>query len=211
MKWNKNATVLSAVALSATALLAACGSSTTSSNSTMPMASSMASVMASGQSSAAALPAGTEADVTFAQLMIPHHQQAVQMADLALAQATTPEVKALAQRIKDAQGPEITMMSGWLQGWGAPMAMASDMAGMDMGGQTASGMMTDKDMTDLANAQGADFDRMWLTMMIAHHKGAITMAQDVKASSSTPEVTSLADAIISGQTKEIDYMNTLLK
>lgn len=203
----KKSLILSATAVATTAVLAACGATSSSMNADIPMGNTTSTAA----SSTAALPASTEADVTFTQLMIPHHQQAVQMADLALAQATTPDVKALAQQIKGAQGPEITMMTGWLQGWGAPMPMAGDMAGMDMGEHAATGMMSEQEMADLSNAQGADFDRLWLTMMIAHHKGAITMAQDVKASSTTPEVTSLADAIIAGQTKEIEYMNTLLK
>ncbi len=202
----KKTLMLSAAAVATAAVLAACGSTSSSMNSDMPMGNTESAAA----SSAAMLPAGTEVDVTFAQLMIPHHQQAVQMADLALAQATTTEVQALAQQIKEAQGPEITMMTGWLEGWGAPMSMASDMGSVHMTDHTAMGMMSDQDMTDLSNAQGADFDRLWLTMMIAHHRGAITMAQEVKASSTTPDVTSLADAIIAGQTKEIDYMNTLL-
>jgi uncharacterized protein (DUF305 family) len=161
---------------------------------------------------AAALPAGTEADVTFAQLMIPHHEQAVQMADLALHNATTPEVKQLAAQIKAAQDPEITMMTGWLKGWGAPMQMASSssMQSMSMSGQNAAGMMSDANMTALSHATGAAFDTMWLTLMINHHEGAITMANNLKAASTTPEVTALADSIISGQTAEIATMKALL-
>jgi uncharacterized protein (DUF305 family) len=84
------------------------------------------------------------------------------------------------------------------------------MQGMDMGGQSAAGMMTSQDMTALSKASGADFDHMWLTMMIAHHQGAITMANGLKKQSTTPEVTALANGIISGQTTEIDTMKTLL-
>jgi uncharacterized protein (DUF305 family) len=68
--------------------------------------------------------AGSESDITFAQLMIPHHEQAVQMADMALQKATTPEVQQLAQQIKDAQDPEIQQMRGWLTAWDAPEQMA---------------------------------------------------------------------------------------
>ncbi len=77
---------------------------------------------------------------------------------------------------------------------------------MDMGGVTVSGMMTADDMAALAKARGAEFDRMWLQMMISHHQGAIQMAEQVKATSTDPQVTQLADAIIAGQTAEIDTM-----
>jgi uncharacterized protein (DUF305 family) len=158
--------------------------------------------------------AGSESDITFAQLMIPHHEQAVQMADMALQKATTPEVQQLAQQIKDAQDPEIQQMRGWLTAWGAPEQMAGmdgmDHGDMDMGGQTAAGMMTDQDMSALMDASGTDFDQMWLAMMIAHHKGAIEMAQTAKADTTNPDVTALADAIVAAQTSEIDTMEKLL-
>lgn len=79
-----------------------------------------------------------------------------------------------------------------------------------MGGMSMSGMMTDEDMQALADASGMDFDQMWLKMMIAHHQGAISMAEQIKAESSNAEVTSVADAVISGQTAEIDTMQQLL-
>jgi len=162
---------------------------------------------------------GSTADVSFAQLMIPHHQQAVEMADLALAQASSDQVKQLATQIKSAQDPEIAQMTGWLEEWGEPTAMPGsedggmegmDHSGMDMGGVSASGMMTAEDMASLGEARGAEFDRMWLSMMIAHHQGAITMAQQVLETTSDSRVKSLADAIIDGQTKEIDTMKQLL-
>lgn len=201
---------LAITAVAAAGLLAACSSSETAAP-----ASSAASSMAAEQTpGAASASAGSEADITFAQLMIPHHEQAVQMADMALAQATTPEVKQLAQQIKDAQDPEIQRMRGWLTAWGAPEQMAGmqgmDHGNMDMGGQSADGMMSDEDMSALMDAKGADFDQMWLTMMIAHHKGAIQMAETVKQQSQNPDVTALADAIISAQQDEISTMDQLL-
>ena len=201
---------LAITAVAAAGLLAACSSSETAAP-----ASSAASSMAAEQTpGAASASAGSEADITFAQLMIPHHEQAVQMADMALAQATTPEVKQLAQQIKDAQDPEIQRMRGWLTAWGAPEQMAGmqgmDHGNMDMGGQSADGMMSDEDMSALMDAKGADFDQMWLTMMIAHHKGAIQMAETVKQQSQNTDVTALADAIISAQQDEISTMDQLL-
>lgn len=184
-------------------LLAACGA---------PHASSPASAGSPAMSaqSGGSVANVSDADVSFAQLMIPHHQQAVEMADLALSRMTSPEVKQLAEQIKAAQDPEIEMMSTWLQTWGAPMEMGEDHSGHDMGNMDMSGMMSDEDMQALANAQGAEFDRMWLEMMIAHHQGAISMAEDVKGASSNADVTSLASAVITGQAVEIDTMQKLL-
>jgi uncharacterized protein (DUF305 family) len=84
------------------------------------------------------------------------------------------------------------------------------MDGMDMGGVGAAGMMSSQDMDNLAMATGADFDTMWLQMMIAHHQGAISMAQDVAGTTTNPDVKALADAIISGQDAEIATMQQLL-
>lgn len=205
MRMTIKMTALTAATVAATVLLAGCASSSTSSAET-PDSQSAAS--------GAVVATGSDADITFAQLMIPHHEQAVQMADMALQQATSPEVTDLATQIKAAQDPEIQQMRGWLQQWGAPEQMdgmdGMDHGDMDMGGQTAGGMMSDEDMGALMDASGADFDRMWLTMMIAHHEGAIEMAEQVKAQSTNPDVTALADAIVAGQTTEIDTMQQLL-
>jgi uncharacterized protein (DUF305 family) len=190
---------VSTVALAS--VLAACGSSssTTAASTSMP-------------ASVGAMTVGSADDIAFAQLMIPHHQQAVEMADLALVHATSPDVKALATQIKAAQGPEITTMSGWLTAWGEPTSMptSSDMDGMDMGGMSESGMMSDQDMSALAAATGTAFDRMWLQMMIAHHQGAVGMADQVVAHGANAEVKKLAQSVIDGQTAEITTMKRLL-
>ncbi|GIL36988.1 DUF305 domain-containing protein [Phycicoccus sp. DTK01] len=192
---------LGAVALTAATLLAACGSDTD--HSAMPgmsgMASSSASATAGGSAGQSA-----PGDVMFAQMMIPHHQQAVEMADLALdAKADASEqVRALATDIKAAQDPEIQTMQGWLTSWGAPAG-----AGMD---HSMPGMMGETEMASLKDATGTDFDRQWLTMMIAHHEGAITMAQDVLSSTKDAEVRTLAEAIIEAQQQEITTMQDLL-
>lgn len=212
---RKTMAVTAAATVAAGLLLAGCSSSSDAASSdsaaTSGASTSMASPSADGSMAAQA---GSEADITFAQLMIPHHEQAVQMADMALNQATTAEVKQLAQQIKDAQDPEIQQMRGWLQAWGAPEQMAGmdgmDHGDMDMGGQSADGMMSDEDMTSLMDAQGADFDKMWLEMMIAHHAGAITMAENIKQESQDADVTNLANSIISAQQAEIATMQALL-
>jgi uncharacterized protein (DUF305 family) len=195
--------VLAATGLALTGLLAACGSSSSPTTSTNPAAASTTTSV------------GDTADVSFAQLMIPHHQQAVAMADLALKYGTSAEVKKLATQIQSAQGPEIAQMTAWLQAWGAPLTMPSSsssdgMGGMDMGGVSADGMMSTQDMDALAMARGVEFDRMWLQMMITHHQGAITMANQVLATTKNAQVTQLANAIVAGQTTEIDTMKKLL-
>lgn len=165
---------------------------------------------------------GSATDVAFAQSMIPHHQQAVEMADLALAPQAdaSPQVRQLAEQIKAAQDPEIQQMTGWLQGWGAPTAMPGassapgmqgmDHSGHDMGGMSVSGMMTDEQMQALRAASGQEFDDMWLQMMIEHHQGAIAMAEQVKGGAGDPQVAALADQIIAAQQQEIATMQESL-
>lgn len=196
---------LALVGISAVAafLVTACGGSTAGTSTTPTAAGASAT-------SVATVAAGSDADISFAQLMIPHHQQAVAMADLALARDTSNEVRSLAEQIKAAQDPEIQLMTGWLQAWGAPIQMGEDHGGHDMGGMTMSGMMSDQQMQELSDATGAAFDQMWLEMMIAHHQGAISMAQQVKVQSTNPDVATLADAVISGQTAEIATMQAIL-
>ena len=137
-------------------------------------------------------------DIMFAEMMIPHHQQAIEMSDLALKNSTNPEVLALAQEIKDAQTPEIEQMKSW---------GASSMAHM---GHMMDGMLSDEELSDLAAATGSSFDKLFLEGMIKHHEGAIDMAEMV-IDSKNSEVAALAKAIIEAQRKEIELMRTLLK
>ncbi len=193
--------VASGLALSAT--LAACGGNTSG----MSGMSSSSAPAAATSSSAAADPASAQGDIEFAQGMIPHHEQAVEMADLALKNGSSAQVKDLATQIKAAQDPEIATMRGWLKTWGADEGMAGmDHSGMD----SMPGTMTDDDMKKLGAATGTEFDRMWLQLMIAHHQGALTMANQVLATTADPKVKTLAEGIVNGQTKEIDTMKGLL-
>ncbi|MCM0675744.1 DUF305 domain-containing protein [Micromonospora phytophila] len=163
-------------------------------------------VTASGGASAAPV---DDADVMFAQMMIPHHRQAVEMADLAATRAVDPEVKRLAGEIKAAQAPEIATMSGWLAAWGRPVqSPGAEMPHMDHGGMP--GMMSEADMAELAAATGREFDRRFLTMMIAHHEGAVTMAQTEIAEGANAEAKSLAQQIVTTQRAEIDTMKKIL-
>lgn len=193
---------LAAAAAALSLVLAACSGSSEAESSGPAPSTSTGSAQTVGEASTA--------DISFAQLMIPHHQQALEMAEMALVQAESPEVLDLARQIQAAQDPEILMMSGWLDAWGAPMKMDDDHGSHDMGGMSMEGMMSDEDMQELMDATGADFDRMWLQMMIAHHEGAIAMAAQVRTESSNTDVTTLADAVISGQTAEIATMQQLL-
>lgn len=194
------------VATIATVAVSACGSDSASTADTTATTVAMTDSTAASSETSAAF---NDADVTFAQGMIPHHEQAVEMADIALDPAigAGTAVMDLATRIKGAQDPEIQMMSGWLTAWDQPMDMgASD--GHDMA--TMDGMMSADDMNALGKLTGEAFDTMWLEMMIEHHTGAISMAETVKAEGSNPDVLSLADQIITAQQSEIDEMNTLL-
>jgi uncharacterized protein (DUF305 family) len=164
-------------------------------------------VQPSSVSATAAAEAHNDADVMFVQHMIPHHQQAVEMSDMVLGkQGIDPRVTELANQIKAAQGPEIQLMQGWLNQWGTP-AMPP-MSGHDMPGM--SGMMSNSDMTALTDAQGVDASKLFLTQMIAHHEGAITMAQnEIKDGQYEPAV-AMAHAIVTTQQQEIDTMRGIL-
>ena len=151
-----------------------------------------------------------DADVTFLQGMIPHHAQAVEMADMALDNSLDAQVLDLAERIKAAQQPEIDQMTGWLEAWGEPVGPAGGGHGMgDMSGGMGS-MMSDEEMSQLGAMTGAGFDRMWLDMMIRHHEGAIEMAEQHQEDGQNPEALALGEAIITVQQAEITEMRVLL-
>lgn len=195
-------------ALAAALVLASCGTSSSGDHNTGSMGG-MASSAAPASSGTPANGDKNDADAMFASMMIPHHAQAIEMADLALKQATDTKVKALASKIQQAQGPEIARMSGWLTGWGEPVPGAA--GGHDMSGSEtqSDGMMTAQEMTDLAAAKGPAFDRMWLQLMVKHHQGAVEMARTELTEGANPEAKQLAKAIIESQSAEIDEMSSL--
>ncbi len=217
---------LSTAGISTALALAACGSTGSSSSSVtdqnMPGMTGMSS--SSSATTSPATPANpaaaphNAADVAFATGMIPHHGQAITMADMATSKATNPQVQTLAAAIKTAQGPEITTMSGWLTGWGQPVPSTTggqDMAGMgtgsNMGGMSGeAGMMSEQEMQQLSATTGAQFDRMWLQMMIKHHQGAVTMARTEVGNGQHPDAKQLAQRIIAAQNTEIATMTALL-
>ena len=195
------------LAFALVATLAACGSDDS------PSADTAATETAAAAEAPSTTPAGNaalnDADVEFAQGMIAHHEQAVEMAEIALDpnRQAGAEVTDLATRIQAAQEPEIEQMTAWLTAAGESITM--DMSeGHDM--SSMEGMMTAEQMDALAVATGAEFDTMWLEMMIAHHEGAISQSQTVKANGSNPDVLALADQIIAAQQGEIAEMQALL-
>ena len=226
---------VAAIAASLAFVLAACSggspsgaatSGTTSGTTTARSTGSPASISASASATATF----NDADVAFAQMMIVHHQGAIQMADLAPSRAQNQDVLALAARIKAAQAPEIDQMTSWLTAWGAAPSMMSgsatsgmggmDHGGMDMGGTTSAaessamsmpGMMSGDQMQQLESASGAAFDKMFLELMIVHHQGAIEMAETEIADGSNPEAVALAQKIKSDQTAEIAEIHALLQ
>ncbi|MFF4575560.1 DUF305 domain-containing protein [Streptomyces sp. NPDC001410] len=146
-------------------------------------------------------------DVAFAQGMIPHHQQALEMARLADGRASSAQVLDLATRIEKAQDPEIRTMTGWLKTWGEQMPMA----GMDHSGHAGmSGMMSDDDMAALKKATGTDFDTKFLSLMVEHHQGAVEMAEAEKGKGQYGPAEGMADDIVSAQNAEIEEMKQLL-
>ncbi|MFG1846505.1 DUF305 domain-containing protein [Micromonospora carbonacea] len=210
---------LAGVALTAVLGLAACGSTEHGSPSHDEPAA--AGTTTTGTTTAGATAAGTptrgaaafgDADVMFAQMMIPHHRQAVEMAELAETRAADPEVKRLAAAIKAAQAPEIATMTGWLTGWGRPVPSPAPGHGHDMPemDHEMPGMMSEADMAKLAGARGVGFDRQFLTMMIAHHEGAIAMAREELAEGANPAAKALAQQIATSQQGEIDQMRKIL-
>ena len=194
---------LTAIALTTTALLlGACGSSDMGS---MDMGSSDSSSMDMGYS----IPESADfndADVMFAQMMIPHHEQAIEMSDIALDPNTgaSAAVIALATQIKGAQDPEISQMKNLLTTWGMPMEMGS----MDHSSMM-DGMLSLEEMDTLGQLKGTEFDKAWAKGMIAHHEGAIAMANDVLANGKNSEILALANAVVSGQSTEIETLKPL--
>lgn len=199
-----------AVPLAVALTLAGCGNGDDSStSSTSSHGSSSSHAMSSGMPTT-----HNDQDVSFAQEMIPHHRQAIMMATMAETRAQSAQVRGLAKRIEAAQGPEIKMMTGWLKDWGADQS--GSMSGMNgMGGSKSAGsmpgMMSRQDMRDMMHAQGHEFDRMFLEGMIAHHRGAVRMAQSEIAAGENPDAVALAKSIKASQTKEIQQMQQMLK
>lgn len=202
-----------AVAVTAALMLAACNGSNDSDSTMSSMTgsatmSSMAhpTTTEAPDTSASGQPADyNEADVTFLQMMYPHHAQAIEMAKLVPSRSQNQEVIALAAGIEKAQGPEMEQIASLLKQFGKPAPSA------DMGHMTGMpGMASTEQLAVLAGKSGTDFDKMFLTLMIAHHTGAIDMGTREQSEGKNADVQKLAETIVTAQRTEIDKMNTLL-
>ena len=163
-----------------------------------------------------------DADFMFAQMMIPHHAQALQISELAARSGAGRSVRVLADRIDGAQRPEIVYMAGWLEDRGADAPTAKEIKDGDMGAMAMGhgghgsgshampGMATKSQLRDLADARGAEFDELFLTLMIRHHKGAVDMAGEVLRGGSEQQLNELASGVAADQSAEISRMEDLL-
>jgi uncharacterized protein (DUF305 family) len=199
MKRNIFRTALLPAAVAATIAFAGCSADDSMSDighgSSSPTASSSATTVGEFN----------DVDVIFAQMMIPHHEQAVDMSDTVLSKSNiNPEVESLAKQIKAAQEPEIDMMNPWLETWGR-IQMPEDSHH-----SSSDGTMTEEQMQELDEANGPDGQRLFLEGMIRHHQGAIKMAQAEIASGKNPDAITLAKNIAESQQAEVDTMTELL-
>lgn len=200
---KKTFLTVSVAALAATLALAGCAADSGSGGHSMPgMDHSTTAGSPSGTATASAV-LHNAADTTFAQMMIPHHAQAVEMSDMVLEKQDIPApVRDLATKIKAAQGPEIETMTGWLKSWNET-ATAHSGHGME-------GMMGESDMAKLEAAQGTEAAKLFLSQMIIHHEGAVTMAKAETADGVNPDALNLSKVIVTAQEAEIVEMRNLL-
>ena len=215
---NNKFLTLSATALAGALALTGCSAGSTGSSPTSSPGSSGSSMPGmdhggSGMMSSSA-PASAEhnaADTLFAQGMIPHHEQAVEMSGMMLQKNDIPSaVTDLATRIKAAQAPEIETMTGWLRSWNEPTQAppSHDMSAHSPGGMD--GMLSDADMKRLGSAQGIEAAKLFLNQMIAHHEGAIMMAKTESTAGKNPDAVKLGKAIVTAQEAEIQEMQAML-
>ncbi|MGG7652687.1 DUF305 domain-containing protein [Kocuria rosea] len=216
----KRSTTLTTLALASALALAGCGTSGaqegagTDAETAAPAASASAATSTGAASGEPIAAEHNDADVMFAQMMLPHHEQAVEMSEMLLAKDDVPaEVADFAQGVIDAQGPEIERMNDMLTAWEAePLADAEDMNGMDHGsGAGMSGMMSEEDMSALEDAQGTGAAQLYLEQMTVHHEGAVEMAQEQIEQGQNPQAVELARQVVADQEAEIAEMEQMLQ
>jgi uncharacterized protein (DUF305 family) len=191
---RRTAALLAAAALA----LAGCGEQDTTADSAIPESEPF-----------------NQADVDFATQMIPHHAQALLLVDTAAPRDDlSPEVASLVEKIRTEQTGEIELMTDWLEDWDQPIPdNPRDHGGMEHGStddMDMPGMATEEEMAALEAASGAEFEELWLEMMVEHHEGAITMAEREVDAGEYADAVSLADDIASTQADEVDHMEQLL-
>lgn len=148
-----------------------------------------------------------DADAAFLRDMIPHHEQAVMMAEMVPSDAVSVEIAELAAETRATQNPETAMMRSWMKEWNIE---SDPHAGHSGSADVGHGMMSPEELAALSTTTGADFERQWLSMMIVHHEGAIAMARTVIEAGTNPLVRGLAEDVIAGQAAEIERMTALL-
>jgi len=201
---NKARFIVTGTALAS--LIALTGCTSNSGPESMPGMDHGSSGASASPSANSTTSAHNAADVMFAQMMIPHHAQAVEMSDTILAKKDMPAaVTDMAGKIKEAQAPEIEKMTAWLAGWNMPAMGSSEHTGHGM-----DGMLGEAELEKLKDAQGTEAAKLYLTQMIAHHEGAVTMAKTEIAQGQNPEALQLGKDIVSAQEKEIQEMKDLL-
>ncbi|MEO3809204.1 DUF305 domain-containing protein [Sphaerisporangium sp. B11E5] len=199
-----NRLILTSVAFATAGLLATAGGSEAALN--LPAISVATTAGSPGSTSEER----NEQDVMFATMMIPHHRQAIVMAEMADERASSSKVKDLAKQILAEQESEIRTMNGWLADWGRK-APSGDMPSMDHAMRGMYGMMSPEEMNNLERRSGTAFDRAFLTMMVRHHQGAISMAEQEQNSGRFDPAKELAATIASRQAAEISQMRQLLR
>jgi len=202
----KKTLTISAAAIAAALALAGCSTGTGSSPTSSPASTGSSMDHGGSEMMSSSAPAAADhnaADTMFAQGMIPHHEQAVEMSEVMLKKQGIPaSVTDLATRIKAAQAPEIETMTGWLKSWNESATMGA--------GHSMEGMMGDDDMAKLEATQGTEAAKLFLTQMIAHHEGAIMMAKTETTDGKNADAVQLSKDIVSSQTAEIQEMKDLL-
>lgn len=196
---TRTRTALLALAAGLALTLTACGGSDSTAAATTPSSAASTARAADGVSSE-----HNEADITFTNGMHPHHQSAIAMAELARTRPSSPSVKDLAARIAQAQGPEMTRMEDMAKAWGVELGGAGGHGGH--GG----GMEMGQDTAALEELSGVEFDRHFLTVMIAHHESALPMARTELAQGRNPAAKAMAEEIIDAQEAEVTEMKQLL-
>ncbi|MFG2773044.1 DUF305 domain-containing protein [Streptomyces sp. NPDC048350] len=195
---------LTGVAAVASLLLSACGSANDSAGDAASGTKPGSRPSAAGSPAAGAF---NDADVAFAQAMIPHHQQALEMAKLADGRAEDTGVKKIVADVEKAQDPEIQTMRSWLKAWGRPESAGRSGHGA---GHAMAGMMSERDMKDLESLRGRAFDRKFAELMIAHHEGAVEMAKTEQKDGRDATAKKLADDVVRTQSAEIAELKKIL-
>ena len=153
----------------------------------------------------------SQVDVAFAQMMIIHHVEATDLAGLAQQTSSNRQVRELAERINAAKGPQINLMRGWLEAWGAPAPEDSNISGMAQAGMVIGEVDQEAAMNTLLKLDGTAFDKKFLSLMVAHHRQSLTMATRQVSDGQNALAVELAKSIIFTQQSEIAEMQSLLR